>query len=274
MRRKLTILLLVFVLICSISIKTTYAANEASIDLKPNSTNLKQGDELTLKVSINNVAVEEGIVDALGYLKYDAEIFKMKVLTEDELEEKLVEQIDKIMQNETLVEILDYINEVLFIDEKWLIAEIEDEDEDVCLVAIICLDENNGIRKGLTNEIGEIKFNVLNSANNGTTKIELTDIEITSEGSLVNDATTPNIIIEGTQSTPVEDESAEEDLEEKEEENKEDNQYYKEEDVKEDSTQAKQDIVYAGTKEIIPAIFIILIISILSYVRLRKYKKI
>lgn len=250
MKRKKITILLIFILMFFICKTTIYAANEITLTVKPNTTNLKQGEELSLTFSVENVGLDEEILDVAANLEFDSTVFEIVKLSPEQLNS---EQKEILNEYEEIFGVLDILN----IQDKWLIGGFG-EGEDY-LITVVYLEETGGINKGNTKNVGEIKLKVLDSANNGMQDIKLTEIEANGEYSIA-DVNVSDINIQGTQIS-----SGDEDKEDEE---------YEEIESEQSSNEAKQDLAYTGTEDVIPFIAIILIVAIITYIKCREYREI
>lgn len=247
MKRKKIAILLIFILMFFICKTTIYAANEIEFTVKPNTTNLKQGEELSLTISAQNIGLDEEILDVAANLEFDNTVFEIVKLSPEQLNS---EQKEILNEYEEIFGVLDILN----IQDKWLIGGFG-EGEDY-LITIIYLEETGGINKGNTQNLGEIKLKVLNSASNGMQDIKLTEIEANGEYN-IEDVSISDINIKGTQIA-----SGDEDDEEE----------YEEIESEQNSNEAKQDLAYTGTEDVIPFIAIILIVAIITYIKCKEYR--
>ena len=90
------------------------------------------------------------------------------------------------------------------------------------------------------------------------------------EEMLVSETITSDITISNNQSSQGNEDEEQEQTEEQEEETKENLDKEKQQETNE----AKQDLAYTGTEDIIPYIFIAMLGIVISYVRWKKYKDI
>lgn len=264
MKIKKVLILLLIILLVSLFTKTTYAANEVEVLLKTSKTTLNVGDKVEIEVSIVNNSSENDIKSLVGYIEFDADVFELANIDIDELDEEQQMVLEQLMEEEgTILDILSFTN-------NWIIVGIEDEeDPEKYIIYATELSENGdaGVGQGQTSKIGEIKFNVLDSAKEGTSSIKMNEMAANEE-MLVAETTTSEITILGGSS------SGENESEEQEQTEEEEEEQTEEEQEQQEANEAKQDLVYTGAEDVIPYVFILIITMVISYVKWKKYKDI
>lgn len=268
---KKIITILMFILMLIAFENVVYAANEALLTLTPAAESYKQGEQAILKVSLTNTGIEGGVSMVAGIFEYDNTVFEL--IPKDIAE--LTEEQQMII--ELLAEELGFA-EVLSVTDNYLLLVTEGN--------LIVMNIGEKLEIGKTEEVGEIKFQILDSASNGNKTIKLTSATVEEEYKMQDVSTTISIgqvSSGGTSYNDPKDEEKDENTETpteadkdnsngEEEEPKKENQDTKKENEQKDKDEAKQDIVYTGVEDVIPFIAIILIIAIVSYIKYKKYK--
>lgn len=258
--RKIVIILMFILMIVALK-NATYAADKAALTLTQGNTNEEQ---VSLKLSVANTEINEGISLVAGILDYDKTIFELVPINTEELTSE---------QQMIVTVILDSgeADQVLAVTDNYIVLMAEEQ------IMVLAIEEE--IKVGTTTDVGEIKFKILNSesSESATIKVTGTIAETVDEQEVsMPDA---SVTISSSQGTGEEDpwdepeeepqtptDTSKDGYEEQEENNDE------EENEKQDKDEAKQDIVYTGAEDVIPFIAIILIIAIVSYIKYRKYK--
>lgn len=259
MKIKNASIILIFILLICLFTTTIYAADEVEVKLEPDKNTLEAGDEVIVKVSIANNNSQNEIYEIFGYLEYDTEIFELVLVEEMDEEQELIVQglADEGIE-------LDIIS----LKDNWLIGVMEDEEEtEKNILYAVYLSETGGIEQGQTSIIGEIKFNVIDSAKAGTSSIKMYELAANEEIS-VSDISTSEIIIVNTKALDEnEDNKQEQAKEEKEEETTKENS-------QKEANESQKELANTGTEDVIPYIFTAMLVVVISYVRWNKYKQI
>lgn len=174
MKNKKIIIITIFFSILILLSQITLASVKGQIILTPNKIDLKESDELEVKIEIKNTNIDAGIEDILAYIEYDESIFKLVKIDANQKMGELnlnSEKQEIIKEYSQEVDVLDLTNE-------YIIVGMDDENK--YAITIIALDEIGIIEKNSTKNVGNIKFKAI-SNQTVTSKIKMFEISANGE---------------------------------------------------------------------------------------------
>lgn len=174
MKNKKIIIITIFFSILILLSQITLASVKGEIILTPNKIDLKESDELEVKIEIKNTNIDAGIEDILAYIEYDESIFELVKIDANQKMGELnlnSEKQEIIKEYSQEVDVLDLTNE-------YIVVGMDDENK--YAITIIALDEIGIIEKNSTKNVGNIKFKAI-SNQTVTSKIKMFEISANGE---------------------------------------------------------------------------------------------
>ena len=174
MKNKKIIIITIFFSILILLSQITLASVKGEIILTPNKIDLKESDELEVKIEIKNTNIDAGIEDFLAYIEYDESIFELVKIDANQKMGELnlnSEKQEIIKEYSQEVDVLDLTNE-------YIVVGMDDENK--YAITIIALDEIGIIEKNSTKNVGNIKFKAI-SNQTVTSKIKMFEISANGE---------------------------------------------------------------------------------------------
>lgn len=281
--KKISIIICSIIFITTILTMNVNAADEVcKVSITPDETELEAGDTVTINVMMSNISNTAGIGQFSGILEYSEDVFEL-VTEEDE------------SINADYPELTDY--PILYsgrqdsdttIENTWYMILVKKETQNgfVSSVDTKFSEDVTPVKQGESQVVGKIKLKVKDNTTATTAKITLTEMKAfelenssSTSGDLIGnsmaDATVNLTIKETEENTETPDTSEENNTNEKN--NNGNTSTVKQNNTqsqKQDDNKAKRNVPYAGMKDIVPILLIVLTISILSYFAYRKYKDI
>lgn len=197
MKNKRLIIITIFIFLIILLTQNIYANTVATVKITPDKTSLKQGDQITLKVSVKNTGVNAGIEDVSGFLVYDASSFE---IVKTDLNSKITQLNLNQEKQEMLKEFAEDLD-ILDITTKYIIAGMKDADDYVLSIAAIGEDGIIDV-SGTEVPVGEIKLSVKTTMTT-TATIKISDMLVNGDQEIGEVATTQLVLNSGGGSHPI-----------------------------------------------------------------------
>ncbi len=247
---KVVILTLLFI---ALTIGNVSAADSCKVTLSADRTNLKKGETTKVKISISGITdIDDGIIQIVGQLEYDQDIFEIIYENDPDLEEEL--GLDEIKDDYEL----DTLKIAYYNEDDWciLVGEVEGSD------GAILIGETVGDPVKTSQTIGSIQFKVKKDTSS-TENIILSSLSVIDPSAQDYELTsepTAKIVISSVGSEDPED--PEEPVQNTQ----------KPQNTQQENTSANEAAPYTGVKEVSPLIFAVAVIAIMGFAGVIRYK--
>lgn len=188
MKNKRLIIITIFIFLLMLLTQNIYANTVASVKIMPDKTNLKQGEQVTLKILVKNSGVNVGIEDVSGFLVFDESSFEIiKVDLESKIQQLNLDEEKQEMLREYAEEL-----DILDITANYIIAGMKDGSDYVVSIAALGEEGIIGV-SGTEVNVGEIKFSIKSTVST-TATIKISDMLINGEQE-IGEVTTAQILL-------------------------------------------------------------------------------
>lgn len=275
--KKRNIIIALLILFIALLITTVNAADEAClISATADKTTLNPGDTVTIKLIMSNVKKTDGISQFIGVLDFSDDIFEIVPDNDESLKADY--------QAYSNYDILYSGRQNEEEQNPWYTVYVKEEEQKGIFSSVDTAFSNNiqSVKPGDSKTVGEIKLKVKDSAK-GTTTIKITDMEVydknsadtnngSSEGDKISDAAVTLTINEKTSTSGTTTVGTQGTTQQQNQQSQAQGSTIQKQNTTDNK--AKNDVPYTGAKEEISAIVIVLLITVLAYIKYNKYKNV
>lgn len=272
--KKIGITILCIILFMNVlTIKVNAATEPCKVSISADKTELKAGDTVTINVLVSNVTTTSSIGIFYGILNYSEDL--LEIVPEED--ESFIADYEEYKEYPILYS--GRQDEDSTTENPWymLLAEENGEKGFIASLDTEFTENEEAIKQGDSQIIAKIKFKVKEDiTKTSTAKISLTEIRAVESGDASDDLdekeisdATMNLTVKVESENSNEEDSNSNSNSYSNSNKKDNNQKNKQEENK-----AKSNVPYTGIEDVIPVIFILVIITLFAYINYKKYKDI